>query len=670
MKLFTTIASLLLMSTALQAQDIKALEAKAAANEEFLAAPAIALLDSTGVEVNENGSGSFIIRKIIKIQDLKAELSNRVIKYDYDPLTAFAKFQNVTIYKADGQVIELDVKQAVDYAAPARAIYWGARQIMIEVGRLEVGDIIDYTIDKKGFTYALLASDGSFGTTGGGAAISSLAMAAGNSDEDRFIPPMRGQYYDIVPFWVTEPTLKKVYSVTLPSTKPLQYKFYQGECAVEVLNLESSNQYEFTKSNVMPFKMEKNMVDRFDVAPKLMLSTTANWFEKSKWFYNVNEQYGSFDAYAPAQKKVDELTKDCKTSMEKISVLTHWVADNMRYSGISMGEGEGYTLHNTEMNFTDRCGVCKDKAALLISMLRMAGLEAYPAMTMAGSRIESIPADHFNHCVAVVKDDSGVYIPLDPTWVPFNRELWSSAEQQQNYLPGVPESSDLCLTPLSPAENHYLKLNSKATLREDGTLVGTITVKAEGQTDASVRRPFTTGRRSERAKAMLQELQNISPEAKLLSVDYGKNPADYQAAPIEITFKYEIPNYAILGDDEMLFLPVTMSNFYSGVRSYLRVDTSLESREYGFKDACSRLVVLDEEITLPKGYSLISSELSKTSDSKAAEFSGELKEEGGKITISQTLSLNKRVYEAEDWSGFKEAVESHKMFDNELVIKK
>ena len=39
----------------------------------------------------------------------------------------------------------------------------------------------------------------------------------------------------------------------------------------------------------------------------------------------------------------------------------------------------------------------------IISMLRMAGFEAYPAMTMAGSRVESIPADHFNHSVAVVK---------------------------------------------------------------------------------------------------------------------------------------------------------------------------------------------------------------------------------------------------------------------------
>ena len=75
--------------------------------------------------------------------------------------------------------------------------------------------------------------------------------------------------------------------------------------------------------------------------------------------------------------------------MEKIAVLTHWVADNIRYAGITMGKGEGFTLHNLKMNYTDRCGVCKDIAGTLVAFLRMAGFEAYPAMTMAGSRVKS-----------------------------------------------------------------------------------------------------------------------------------------------------------------------------------------------------------------------------------------------------------------------------------------
>jgi len=194
-------------------------------------------------------------------------------------------------------------------------------------------------------------------------------------------------------------------------------------------------------------KAESNMVAWDDVAPKLLLSTSPDWKAKSLWFYNVNEDYHSFDPTPEVREKVSELVKNARTELDSISLLTHWVADNMRYSGISMGKGEGYTLHNCKMNFTDRCGVCKDKASMLIAMLRAAGFKAYPAMTMAGSRIDYIPADQFNHSVTVVKRRNGQYQLLDPTWVPFLRELWSSAEQQQNYLMGVPEGADLKLHP-------------------------------------------------------------------------------------------------------------------------------------------------------------------------------------------------------------------------------
>lgn len=608
------------------------------------------LLDSTSVTVQPTGSGSFSVCKTIKIQTPRGAVSNRIIKYDYDPLTAFAQFKRATVYRANGDVINLDVTQACDYAAPTRAIYWGARQIMLEVGQLNPGDIIEYEIDKKGFTYALLAD--------------------GSDDESRFIPPMRGQFYDIVPFWVTEPTVRKVYKVSIPMEKEMQFQFYQGDCASSMRYEDGRKAYTFSTNNVMPTKREPNMVDLFDAAPKLMMSSTPKWQDKSLWFNKVNEDYGSFAPLPEAQKKVDELIKGKKTEMEKIAVLTHWVADNIRYSGISMGKGEGYTLHNTKMNYTDRCGVCKDIAGTLISFLRMVGFEAYPAMTMAGSRVESIPADHFNHCVAVVKLSSGTYMPLDPTWVPFCRELWSSAEQQQNYLPGVPEGSDLCLTPVSAPENHYVRIKANNKLDAKGTLTGQFTITAEGQSDSNIRGMFTRGWQSQWKNMLESQLLNVSPKARLLSVDYGKDPKDYQAAPIKITFRYEIPEYAIPGKEELVFKPMVMNNLYNQVKSYLRINTDLPERQYGFKDGCSRLVELDETIQLPKGYTLLNEAKNESKQSDAADFEGSLSQDGDKITLHQKLALKKRVYEAADWDGFRSAVNAHKSFGDYLIIKK
>ena len=429
--------------------------------------------------------------------------------------------------------------------------------------------------------------------------------------------------------------------------------------------------YTFTSDDILPFAKEPNMVDLFDAAPKLMMSSTPRWEDKSLWFNKVNEDYGSFTAIPEAQKKVDELIKGKKTEMEKIAVLTHWVADNIRYSGISMGKGEGFTLHNLKMNYTDRCGVCKDIAGTLIAFLRMAGFEAYPAMTMAGSRVESIPADHFNHCVAVVKLASGTYMPLDPTWVPFCRELWSSAEQQQNYLPGVPEGSDLRLTPVSAPENHYVRIHADNRLDEKGTLRGQFTITAEGQSDSNIRRIFTTGWQSDWQNTMEKQLLTVSPNAKLLRVDYGKDPKNYQAAPIKITFSYEIPDYAIIAGDQMLIKPLVMNNLYNQVKSFLRIDTKPENRAYGFKDACSRLVEQDETIRLPKGYTLLNAPKNDVLQSNAADFEGSLSQEGNQnIVLRQKLALKKRVYDAADWKGFCSAVNAYKSYGDYLIIKK
>jgi hypothetical protein len=291
-------------------------------------------------------------------------------------------------------------------------------------------------------------------------------------------------------------------------------------------------------------------------------------------------------------------------------------------------------------------------------------------MTMAGSRVEQIPADHFNHCVAVVKLSDGTYMPLDPTWIPFCRELWSSAEQQQNYLPGVPEGSDLRLTPISAPENHYVRINAKGDIDAKGTLKGEFTITAEGQSDSNIRRIFTTGWQSQWKNSLESQLLAVSPKAKLLSVDYGKEPKEYQKAPIKITFKYEIPDYAVVGNEEIAFRPIVMNNLYNQVKSYLRIDTSLSERKYGFKDACTRLVELNEVIKVPKGYKMVAEPVSLESHSDAADMNGTLSQTGDKITLDQSLTLKKRVYEASDWDGFRSAVNAHKSFDNYIIVKK
>jgi hypothetical protein len=464
------------------------------------------------------------------------------------------------------------------------------------------------------------------------------------------------------------PVKSKVYQIALPKDKPIQYQFYNGEAQTSTWFKGEKIVYTFSKSDIMPFKSESRMVALSDVAPKLLLSTSPDWYAKSTWFYKVNEDFGSFEYTPEIKAKVDEILIGAKDELDSITRLTHWCGDEIRYSGISMGCGEGYTLHKGSMTFSDRCGVCKDKAGMLITMLRAAGFKSYAAMTMAGSRIDYIPADQFNHSVTVVKLKDGKYHLLDPTWVPFVRELWSSAEQQQQYLIGVPEGADLATTPLSPPENHYLRITGNCELSGDGTLTGTLTLTAEGQTDAGIRGMFfRNSNKTQWFQNIEKELLRISPKAEVTNIEYG-DPINYLAAPILIKIEYRIPEYAIVSDNRMIFTPVVAAGIFRSFQAHLSFDTGLKERKYPFRDRCSRQVELSETIQLPAGVNLVSKPGTKKPTGKICSLEGGYEMNGNVLTLNEKAVFGKRIYDAQDWPQFRETVIAQNFFIEQPVI--
>jgi len=607
----------------------------------------VVIFDSTRVDVKESGLSYVWSHTLTKVLNAKGAIDLSVVKFGYDPLSAYVDIKEVVIYKKDGTIRRLDMQNVLDYPAPARMIYWGAREKMIEVGRLEPGDAVEVMEFKKGFTYALLEQ--------------------GEEDDSKYIPPMKGHYYDIVEFWSGNPEKVKVYEIDVPKDKPLQYQVYNGEVQSSVLFREDKNIYTFSKKDIVPFKTEPHGVAASDVAPKLLLSTSPDWFAKSRWFYKVNEDFGSFDVTPEVQAKVNDILKNAKNELDSISLLTHWVADEVRYSGISMGCGEGYTLHKGAMTFSDRCGVCKDKAGMLITMLRAAGFKSYPAMTMAGSRIDYIPADQFNHSVTIVKLKDGKYHLLDPTWVPFVRELWSSAEQQQQYLMGVPEGADLATTPLSAPENHFLKISGKSSLLADGTLTGTLTINAEGQTDAGIRGMFRNFNKTQWNQNIEKEILKISPLAEITHIEYT-DPIDYKAGPIRIIIEYRIPEYALVYGGKILFTPLTASNMFKNYQPHLFFETWMKERKYPFRDRCSRLVELSESVQLPEGSKSVYLPETKSTTGDVCSFHGGYNFIDRTLTLNERIILGKRIYDTTNWPEFRDAVISQGSFADDPVV--
>ncbi len=283
--------------------------------------------------------------------------------------------------------------------------------------------------------------------------------------------------------------------------------------------------------------------------------------------------------------------------------------------------------------------------------------------------LDRIPADQFNHSVTTVKLRSGEYMMLDPTWVPFTRENWSSREQQQNYLMGLPQGADLMETPISAPENHYFRISGTSTLQNDGTLAGEFTLTAEGQSDASVRGIFTRNYKADWQSSFERELVKISPRIEIVEMSYT-DPYAYLLQPVQIKVKYRIPNYAIATKDEIIFTPVIAANLFGTRHSHTSFDTSIENRMYPFADGCSKLIELNETITLPANMSIKFKPESKQTSGSGADFESSYTIDGNTLKFSQKVVLKKRIYQPEDWLSFRDAVKYQNEFASKPVILK
>lgn len=462
-----------------------------------------------------------------------------VLRFDYDPATSDATLEMVRIFRKSGQIEQVDVAGVKDLAVPMHGIFWPMRMRLLALPGLEPGDGVEYTVRKTGFQMAYLAS----------------------LDEEKYIPPQRGEFFEILQFGDVLPVVEQWFLVTVPKSKAVQAGVYNGQVESRQAIMGDQVQYRFWRSDLPAYSPMPNSQAVSDSAPKVVMSSLPDWLEKSRWFYSVSEP--SFFVTPEITAKARAIIEGKRTDMERIAALNSWVANNVRYSGLSMGEGEGYTIHPATMTFDDRIGVCKDKAGMLIAMMRAVGYkETFSAMTMAGSRVESVPADQFNHAVVAWRQPDGGFVLLDPTWAPLSRELWSYAEGEQHYLIGTAQGENLAITPAFAASQNPLRVAVESAVGPDGVLRSHATVTADGFTETCLRRYFGYRPRVVWNDLLDGMVQKVSPSARLVATSLTEEDPEDLSGPFRFTIQWEVPDFVRdVGQSPLAIVPAAFTFF-------------------------------------------------------------------------------------------------------------
>ncbi len=664
--------------------DVKAKVAAAGGVDKY-DADAVVVLETTDVLVRPNGIGTARNQKVTKVLRDAGIRGLAVQRLPFDPHTNRLEVVAIRVYRAGGEVEEVPAPSQTKQPQTASGIFWPTDQYLVTVPGLAVGDAVETITEMTGFNVAYLANpaeDMAAQSRGHATGLNPATRQQGNEATGQtsgtpaesnelnaygkpLKPPVPGNWHDEVHFWSEGyPIIEKRYTVRLPKDKPLQFEVYNGDIRPAVTMDGDQMVYAFEKKDITPVKSETHMEPWPNVAPKLLLATLPTWEDKARWLYEVSEP--QFEADDAIRVKVAEVTAGLKTDEEKYTALNHWVAENIRYAGTSRGMCEGYTIHAVRETFHDRCGVCKDKAGMLVGMLRVAGFDSYLVMTMARQRVDRIPADQFNHAVTCIRKPDGSLTLLDPTWMPKSRDNWSTLEPLQHVVYGLPEGKELSQSPYFPPEDCQATWRAESVIDADNGLSGSLDFTAVGAPEGRLRRSLAGLPPAERGELFDATFQRLSPNARVTRVECT-DPVDF-SGPLKIECGFRADDFAVgTGGRRYLKLPMMQTIFGDKTMADLFGDTGTKERKYGIKLTATRLGRFEETIELPPGWKVVDQPKTVGLDGPSAGLHFKMETTPGRIHYTCDLVVKHWVIPPNEYANFKEVIEKFEELTGRVI---
>jgi len=199
------------LGTKFAAHEVKRLIQNSGGSKEYPNAHVIIISDHVDGKFVETGACRFVEHVLVKILTDKGKERYSSLQIGYTPLYNKAEFLSARIIKKDGTIIDAPLTEVKDVPASGWSIFWGDREKVLTLSGLEVGDAVEYTTRKLGVKIALLNEPGE------------------EEEFEKFIPPMKDQFYHTVLFQATEPILAKKFTLVGPKSKPIRYKVYNGK---------------------------------------------------------------------------------------------------------------------------------------------------------------------------------------------------------------------------------------------------------------------------------------------------------------------------------------------------------------------------------------------------------------------------------------------------------
>ncbi|HEU5397322.1 MAG TPA: DUF3857 domain-containing protein, partial [Verrucomicrobiae bacterium] len=527
-------------------------------------------------EYRPDGTGECQDETFTKVLTEKGRRESREVSFFFMLPYWTVSVPRLEVIKPDGTVVPVDVaansKESIDDSQMAMNIYDPNDRILrVNIPQLEIGDIV-HVVARQIIQRSIMPDE---------------------YDEENVFEGTG--YIRHIAYEVYAPTNLPLRSIRLRDEIP-------GTVSSTVATNGGQIVYDWDIHQVPRMFEEPGMPPADEVLQRLFVSTLPSWRDVSKWYWNLSKPH--LEQTTPEMKeKVAELTTNAPTDLDKVKALFYYVSKKIRYMGLTPEKNRpGFEPHDVCITFDKKYGVCRDKAGLLVEMLRLAGFRAYPVLiNIGGKRDMDVPGPDFNHAIVCVELKPGEYTLMDPT-DENTRDLLPASDRDRSYLVCRPEGEMLKISPVQPADKHMLEVKTTGTLDADGVLQATSEFTFEGVNDDAYRNHFAHLKPDEQRLFFEGRVKEAIPGAKIIS--FKLTPANLLdvSVPLKAELKFSAQGLTANGDGKSIVSLPWVSRSLGVANRILIGAAGLEKRKYPLDTEITCGVREDVSLKLTGGF--------------------------------------------------------------------
>ncbi len=420
--------------------------------------------------------------------------SSRTIQYA--PASESISVIHARLHKADGRTIEGEDGGDERVADRASAMFYDARSRTIRFASAEAGDVIELEYRIKPATN---------------------------------VNPYGNYFASMQVFRGNIPAKLKRYVVIADAGRKL---YITGQSMPRLQTSEDANEkvYRWEGAELAALPNEPLGPPSTEISPYVHVSTLRDFDELGHWYSAMLSPQLTLSP--ELQQRAQQIAANYKDPLDRVRAVYRFVLTSTHYVALEFGI-YSYKPYPVADVYARRFGDCKDKASLMVAMLRAVGVPADFVLVRTrplGSVVPNAASIAlFNHAIA--------YVPQFDLWLDGTadyyglRELPLDDQGAMALTVDVNGNSQLRTIPVSrPADNRSSR-TVQATIMPNGVIDFTGVSTPRGEDAPALRRDYEVQERQR--ESMRRGLADLFPTVKLDAVNVDDSDSDH---PVQVRF--------------------------------------------------------------------------------------------------------------------------------------